>query len=112
MTDVSGEDPRISDFLDNVERDLIYIEVIGETFVDQDVYLDGRYWDKCTFRRCRIISRAGLFRMGNCTFAEHKGIALHGPAARLFELLTASRNMGGDVDIVIDGYRGPKGPTN
>jgi hypothetical protein len=40
----------------------------GQEFVEQDVYLDGREYVKCTFRHCRIFVRLGRFVTQDCNF--------------------------------------------
>jgi hypothetical protein len=37
--------------------------VEGQTFVDQDVYLDGHLFRNCTFTRCRLFLALGHFRL-------------------------------------------------
>lgn len=47
------------------------LEVIeGQTFVDSDVWLDGRGFVRCTFRRCRLIVEVGRFGFEDCEFPD------------------------------------------
>jgi len=59
------------------------IEVKEKIFVNQDVYLDGHSWNKCTFKNCNIIVERGDFDAVNCTFDSCRLTAKGGAIAIL-----------------------------
>jgi len=41
-------------------------EVIGQSYTNQDVVLDGKSYQRCTFNECRLTYRGGPSRMVAC----------------------------------------------
>jgi hypothetical protein len=108
--DLAAEDPRISNLLEQLDAELTLVGIVDQTFVDQDVNLDGRWFDNCTFTRCRVISRLGVWKMSGCRLVDHRGLILNGPSARLYELIRQNLDAGGSLQVAITGYRGTSGP--
>jgi hypothetical protein len=76
-SDVTKPDSRIPPILTSIEK--LKLEVIkNQVFLDQDVYLDGREFVDCSFKRCRMFVKLGNFlitvtgkthqEMGYCEF--------------------------------------------
>lgn len=72
--DISKQDVRLEPVLTNIEN--IKLDLVeNKTFVDQDVYLDGRDFVSCIFKNCTIHIKLGHFTirgsntiLTNCNF--------------------------------------------
>jgi len=60
--DLTVEDERVTKMRDALSDDAL-VSVIGQSFVDQTVYLDGRSFRGCRFLRCHFVIRLGWFRL-------------------------------------------------
>lgn len=96
MIDPSQPDGRVTEILGLIQG-LSRTRFEGEVFEDQDVFLDGRDFINCTFRRCRLHIFIGLFSFtGSQTFDGGLEVRLGGPAEGLMNLLEYLRS-GGDT---------------
>jgi hypothetical protein len=62
-SDVARPDARVQSILTDLEK-LKLEEFNNRTFVDTDVYLDGRAFTDCFFKNCRFFVKLGNFRIG------------------------------------------------
>ncbi len=100
MDDVSQPDARIVEFLGNLQR-LGRVRYENTVFEDQAVFLDGRDFVNCTFRRCRFHILVGAFVFtGTQNITECQWL-LGGPTESTVKLLDYMR-AGGDA-----GFGGP-----
>ena len=53
MPDISKPDVRIQNIMTEIEK-LKLEKISNKTFVDQDIYLDGREFTDCVFKNCRL----------------------------------------------------------
>ena len=53
ISDVSKPDTRVQNIMTEIEK-LKLEEITNKTFVDQDIYLDGRAFADCVFKNCRL----------------------------------------------------------
>ena len=81
--EVSGPDGRIQSILTNIEK--VKLEkVANKTFVDTDVYLDGRIFQNCIFENCRMFVKLGHFSLrGPAIHVRNCEIVASGPARDL-----------------------------
>jgi hypothetical protein len=75
---VSNPDYRIQGILTDIEKAALE-QVKDEEFVEQDVYLDGREFQGCTFRNCRIFAKLGHFVIRG-SLLKHCSFEFGGPA--------------------------------
>jgi len=60
--DLAREDERVTKVRDALSDDAL-VAVVGRSFVDQTIYLDGRSFRGCQFLRCQFVIRLGWFRL-------------------------------------------------
>lgn len=93
ITDVSIPDPKMHEFLTDVEK-WVLERIENQPFFAQDVYLDGRHFHNCSFQDCRIFIKVGHFRVTGKLIFEHCDFVLNGPARAVksvFDLLAHQR---------------------
>ena len=62
-SDVSKPDIRIQSILTDIEK-LKLERIDNKTFVNTDIYLDGRAFINCVFKDCRFFVKLGCFQIG------------------------------------------------
>ena len=62
-SDVTKPDVRTQGILADIEK-LKLERITNKTFVDTDVYLDGRAFTNCIFKNCRFFVKLGCFQIG------------------------------------------------
>jgi hypothetical protein len=60
--DLTLEDERVTKMRSALSDDAL-VPVVGQSFVDQTIYLDGRSFRSCHFLRCTFVIRLGWFRL-------------------------------------------------
>jgi hypothetical protein len=60
--DLALEDERVTRVRSALSDDAL-VPVVGHSFVDQTIYLDGRSFRSCHFLRCTFVIRLGWFRL-------------------------------------------------
>ena len=77
--DLKRPEPRINQLLATLQQ-WEFDAAQGVDFEEQDVYLDGREFIDCSFRRCNIYITLGYFRMINPRALVDCRFYLAGPA--------------------------------
>lgn len=95
MDDVSKPNVRITEFLGRLQR-LSRARYEGVVFEDQDVFLDGRDFINCTFRRCRLRIVLGAFMFSGTQNLSECSWLLGGPADSTVKLIQYVQS-GGDL---------------
>lgn len=77
--DLKRPEPRINQLLTALQQ-WEFDTAQGIEFEDQDVYMDGREFIDCSFRRCNVYITLGYFRMTNPRAFVDCRFYLAGPA--------------------------------
>jgi len=77
-------DRRIQDLLAEIER-MDLVPVLGQSFEDQDIYLDGREFVDCNFKHCRLFSHLGHWRFSGKYKLERCGFHFQYPASVVWD---------------------------
>jgi len=85
LVDVTQRDARIEAALRGLEAIELAV-IVGATFSDADVYLDGRAFVDCTFVRCRLVAAIGHFTFGGHTSFRETGFGALEPGASVVNL--------------------------
>jgi hypothetical protein len=105
VVNVTLRDDRVARALMKLER--VGLEpVLGETFTDHTVYVDGRNFMGCTFVRCTLVTETGHFGFTSKTSWEESRFAVLGPAAAVvnaYTLFEQHRGVPGVATATVDG---------
>lgn len=66
IMELDKPDGRIQDLLVEIEK-MDLGPVFGKNFEDEDIYLDGREFVDCSFKKCRLFSHLGHWRISGKT---------------------------------------------
>ncbi|CAN5802670.1 hypothetical protein BH20CHL5_BH20CHL5_05310 [soil metagenome] len=92
MTDLTKPDERVLRSMNEVSS-MALVLVEGQEFENQTVYLDGRNFEHCTFRDCKLVVLIGRFTLESNTMYDSP-IVLDGPAAEMIKLVDSLSTMG------------------
>lgn len=84
MMTLDKPDRRIQDLLAEIEK-MDLAPVFGQDFENQDIYLDGREFVDCTFKRCRLFSHIGHWRISGKYHLESCGFHFQYPASVVWD---------------------------
>lgn len=91
--DVGKPHPLVQDVLTRVEQ--VELQVVeGRHFKEEPVYLDGREFRDCTFERCRLFIKLGVFTATNSNFLNSTFV-MDGPANSLKNFIDMVYNQQG-----------------
>lgn len=80
IVELDKPDRRIQNLLVEIEKmDLVH--VFGQSFEDQDIYLDGREFVDCNFKHCRFFVRVGHWRISGKFHLEGCGFDFKYPSS-------------------------------
>ncbi len=76
-------------------RDMEKLEpqtIESHTFVENDVYLDGRSFHDCTFQKCRIFITLGCYELTGTIKFDDCTFDIKGPASNVASILDMLAN--------------------
>ena len=62
-------------------------EIVGKTFDNQEITLDGTAYTTCTFNKCKLIYHGGPTRLSSCSISPGCGFEFQDSAAFLLQML-------------------------
>ena len=86
-TDLSKPYIRALGLAKYIETQLVWEVVEDQTFVGEEIYLDGRLFRRCVFRDCLLISALGLFQFEAVEFEEDCQVRFLGLADNIAALV-------------------------